>query len=137
MLGDLKGALSYFNNQTKLFEELHEAYPINIEYKNNLAISYERLGDTYCSLNNLEKAFSFYNNETKLFEELYQNLEVIELRYEATRLQIRQIETYVKTKKSQLAVAMQSANDSQIDKMLESAKKLDVLLKSAKEKTRT
>lgn len=73
---------------------------------------------------------------TLLFEELYQNLEVIELRYEATRLQIRQIETYVKTKKSQLAVAMQTANDDEIDQMLESAKKLDVLLKLAKEKTR-
>ncbi|MDQ5885911.1 MAG: primase [Patescibacteria group bacterium] len=71
-----------------------------------------------------------------LFEELYQNLEVIELRYEATRLQIRQIETYVKTKKSQLAIAMQTANESEIDQMLESAKKLDVLLKSAKEKSR-
>lgn len=71
-----------------------------------------------------------------LYEELYQSLEVIELRYEATRLQIRQIETYVKTKKSQLAVAMQSANDTEIDQMLESAKKLDVLLKLAKEKTR-
>ena len=73
---------------------------------------------------------------TLLFEELYQNLEVIELRYEAARLQIRQIETYVKTKKSRLAESMKNANDAEIDQMLESAKKLDVLLKSAKEKTR-
>jgi DNA primase len=68
-----------------------------------------------------------------LYEELYQNLEVIELRYEATRLQIRQIETYVKTKKSQLARAMQTANEQETDQLLEAAKKLDVLLKSAKE----
>ena len=68
-----------------------------------------------------------------LYEELYQNLEVIELRYEATRLQIRQIETYVKTKKSQLASAMQTANEQETDQLLEAAKKLDVLLKSAKE----
>jgi hypothetical protein len=73
---------------------------------------------------------------TLLFEELYQNLEVIELRYEAARLQIRQIETYVKMKKSRLAESMKNANDAEIDQMLESAKKLDVLLKSAKEKTR-
>jgi DNA primase len=69
-----------------------------------------------------------------LYEELYQSLEVIELRYEAARLQIRQIETYVKMKKSQLAIAMKKADEAETDQMLETAKKLDVLLKLAKEK---
>jgi DNA primase len=71
-----------------------------------------------------------------LYEELYQNLEVIELRYEAARLQVRQIETYVKLKKAALATAMQQANDEELEPLLESAKKLDVLLKSAKETTK-
>lgn len=71
-----------------------------------------------------------------LYEELYQNLEVIELRYEAARLQVRQIETYVKLKKAALATAMQQANDEELETLLESAKKLDVLLKSAKETTK-
>jgi DNA primase len=71
-----------------------------------------------------------------LYEELYQNLEVIELRYEAARLQVRQIETYVKLKKAALATAMQQANDEELEALLESAKKLDVLLKSAKETTK-
>ena len=71
-----------------------------------------------------------------LYEELYQNLEVIELRYEAARLQVRQIETYVKRKKADLATAMQQANDEELETLLETAKKLDVLLKSAKETTK-
>lgn len=73
---------------------------------------------------------------TLLYEELYQSLEVIELRYEAARLQIRQIETYVKTQKAALAFAMQNASDAEIDQLLESAKKLDVLLRSTKETTK-
>ena len=73
---------------------------------------------------------------TLLYEELYQSLEVIELRYEAARLQIRQIETYVKTQKAALALAMQNASDAEIDHLLESAKKLDVLLRSTKETTK-
>jgi DNA primase len=73
---------------------------------------------------------------TLLYEELYQNLEVLELRYEAARLQIRQIETYVKTQKARLAVAMQNANESETDQLLQSAKKLDILLKQAKETTK-
>ena len=71
-----------------------------------------------------------------LYEELYQSLEVIELRYEAARLQVRQIETYVKRKKAALAISMQQANDEELEALLETAKKLDVLLKSAKETTK-
>lgn len=71
-----------------------------------------------------------------LYDELYKSLEVIELRYEAARLQIRQIETYVKRQKAKLASAMQNANEQEIDQLLESAKKLDILLKVAKETTK-
>ena len=71
-----------------------------------------------------------------LYEELYQDLEVLELRYEAARLQIRQIDYYVKTQKARLAQAMQTANDSDIERLLEAAKRLDVLLRTTKETTK-
>ena len=71
-----------------------------------------------------------------LYEELYRDLEVIELRYEAARLQIRQIDYYVKTQKARLAHAMQNANESDMERLLEAAKRLDVLLKTAKETTK-
>ncbi len=71
-----------------------------------------------------------------LYEALYQDLEVLELRYEAARLQIRLIDSYVKTQKARLARAMQSANETDMERLLEAAKRLDVLLKSTKETTK-
>lgn len=68
-----------------------------------------------------------------LYEELYRDLEVIELRYEAARLQIHLIETYVKTAKNKLSLAMQSADEADTQTLLEKAKRLDILLKSTKE----
>lgn len=68
-----------------------------------------------------------------IYSELYQHLEVIELRYEAARLQIRLIETYVKTQKAKLAEQMQQANETATGELLEKAKELDILLKSTKE----
>ena len=46
-LGNLPQALTFFEDQTKLFEELHEAYPQNVSFKNGLAISYWQLGSFY------------------------------------------------------------------------------------------
>lgn len=71
-----------------------------------------------------------------LYEELYRDLEVIELRYEAARLQIRQIDTYVKKQKARLSRAMQTANETDLERLLEAAKRLDILLKTAKETTK-
>lgn len=68
-----------------------------------------------------------------VFDELYKDLEVLELRYEAARLQIRRIETYVKTQKARLSRAMQTASDTDMERLLEAAKRLDVLLKATKE----
>jgi tetratricopeptide (TPR) repeat protein len=42
-----------------------------VEFKNGLAISYSKLGETHTSLGNLDKALELYNDEVKLFEELY------------------------------------------------------------------
>ncbi len=64
------------------------------------------------------------------FEELYQGLELLELRNEATRLQVRLIEKYVKTKKQPLIEAMREAHtDAEQAELLGQAKALDNLLK--------
>lgn len=64
-----------------------------------------------------------------LYEELYQDLELNELRYEATRLQVHLIEQYVKMQKQQLIAHMQQADEAETKQLLEQAKALDHLLK--------
>lgn len=68
-----------------------------------------------------------------IFEELYQNLEAMELRYEAARLQVRLIERYVKTQKAALSHALHTSDDQQTQALLTKAKALDALLKITKE----
>ncbi len=64
------------------------------------------------------------------FEELYQGLELLELRNEAARMQVRLIEQYVKSKKQPLIEAMRNAaNEEEAIRLLEKAKALDELLK--------
>lgn len=63
------------------------------------------------------------------YEELYQGLELLELRNEAARMQVRLIEQYVKTKKQPLIEAMRTADEPEATKLLEQAKELDTLLK--------
>jgi DNA primase len=70
-----------------------------------------------------------------LYEELYLGLENLELRLEATRLQTRLIDYYVKTKKSELAEQMRDAGNDQTDTLLKEVKELDILLNNSKEKT--
>jgi DNA primase len=67
------------------------------------------------------------------YEALYQDLDVIELRYEAARLQTRLVESYVKTEKRQLASQLQTADEAITTKLLEQARKLDSLLKKVRE----
>jgi hypothetical protein len=62
------------------------------------------------------------------YEALYQGLELLELRNEATRLQVRLIEQYVKIQKQPLIEAMRTASEAEATKLLEKAKKLDSLL---------
>lgn len=64
------------------------------------------------------------------YEELYQGLELLELRNEATRLQVRVIEHYVKKQKQALAQKMNDAPDVDATKLLEQAKALDQLLRT-------
>ncbi|MDQ5971975.1 MAG: primase [Patescibacteria group bacterium] len=69
-----------------------------------------------------------------IFEELYQNLETSELREEATRLQVRLIEQYVKSQKQPLTAALQTVDDKQADAILKQVKALDALLKQSQSK---
>lgn len=66
------------------------------------------------------------------YEALYQDLEATELQYEATRLQVRLIEQYVKHQKDQLRALMQTADEAELQKLLISARELDELLKQVK-----
>jgi DNA primase len=67
------------------------------------------------------------------YEELYSDLEFIELRYEAARLQARLIDQYVKIQKQKVTEQLHTADESTTEKLLERAKQLDALLKQAKE----
>jgi DNA primase len=72
-----------------------------------------------------------------LYEELYANLEFIELEYEAARLQVRVIEHFVKQQKSKITANLkQETSQDEVTKLLQDAKKLDQLLKLAKETLR-
>ena len=67
-----------------------------------------------------------------LFEELYQDLEVSELRYEATRLQDQLIDRYVRNQKSRIAHELQTTDEARTAQLLEAVKRLDHLLKTHK-----
>lgn len=81
----------------------------------------------------LKNVVEFVKMLSVIYEELYQDLEVLELRYEAARLQVRLIEHYVKTQKAKLAEAMNTADEPQTQVLLERAKNLDTLLRTSKE----
>ena len=69
-----------------------------------------------------------------IFEELYQDLEILELRYEAARLQVRLIEQYVKLAKTSLADQLrQASTDTETTKLLNQVRALDALLHSVQE----
>ena len=67
-----------------------------------------------------------------VYEELYQDLELLELRNEAARLQARLVEHYVKAKKQVLVHAMRNSTEKEQPALLKQAKELDQLLKTHK-----
>ena len=52
-------------------KELYESYPNNVSFKNSLAISYAKLGQTHASLGHLEEALRFFEQDLQLTKELY------------------------------------------------------------------
>ena len=67
------------------------------------------------------------------FEELYQGLELIELRNEVARLQERLVALYVKDQKTRVRLTMETANDTDMRKLIEADSRLNNLLKQSKE----
>ncbi len=54
--GDYANALENYQEVFKIYEEIQNANPENLDFKNDLAISYRRLGVLYQKLNEKEKA---------------------------------------------------------------------------------
>ncbi len=70
-----------------------------------------------------------------LYEQLYKDLDEVELTYEISRLRIRLIEQFVKTKKTSLIEQLRVADEADTTSLLEQAKVLDTLLKITKEQS--
>lgn len=67
------------------------------------------------------------------YEALFVDLDEREARYTANRLRIRLIDMFVKTKKVQIAEALQTADETTAQKLLARAKSLDNLLNTSQE----
>jgi DNA primase len=77
----------------------------------------------------LKKIVEYIKIVSLQYETLYQDQDDVELSLEAKRLRTRLIEQYVKSKKAELAYALQSADESKTTELLEEARALDALLK--------
>lgn len=84
--------------------------------------------------NKVQNLAEYVKIEALLYEELYQGLELNELHYEATRLQARLVERYVKNQKQTLAGQLDAADDTQTRALLTQVRQLDELLKQIKAK---
>lgn len=71
--GDLGKAADVFQKMADICAALAEGSPNNPDFRNNLAISYEKLGITETSLGNLGKALTYFESYNQLEEELYYN----------------------------------------------------------------
>jgi tetratricopeptide (TPR) repeat protein len=69
--GNLNLMMAAYQKMLDIQAALCVAEPDNADFKNGLAISYEKLGLTHTALGDLERALTFFEDETKLFEELY------------------------------------------------------------------
>jgi DNA primase len=65
-----------------------------------------------------------------VYETLYQDIDLVELGYEAARLQAKLIAQYVRTQKQQLIAQLQTASPQEAEALLQQAAKLDELLRS-------
>ena len=70
-----------------------------------------------------------------VYETLYQDLDAVELNYEAARLQAKLIAQYVRTEKQLLSHAMQQADAKESDALLKRAAELDELLRTKQERS--
>ena len=71
--GDLALAFEYYQHQLHASQQLLQTEPENPVFKNGLAISYSKMGETYAALGDLQQALGFHQDETQLFEQLYKS----------------------------------------------------------------
>jgi hypothetical protein len=69
--GDLNSAMRSFDEMRAVAQELATTTPENPDFKNALAISYERLGKTHIALGKLDKALEYYQKYNQLEQELH------------------------------------------------------------------
>ena len=70
--GDPAKALEAYTLFSKSHKKLVKENPNHSFYKEKLAISYSKLGESHSALGNMEKAFKYIEYATILFEKLYQ-----------------------------------------------------------------
>ncbi|OGL30719.1 DNA primase [Candidatus Saccharibacteria bacterium RIFCSPHIGHO2_12_FULL_41_12] len=82
------------------------------------------------------KELSEFENYVKIlavnFEELFQDIETLELQYEAQRLKNKIVEQYVRAKKLTISIELKGADPKKERTLLEQSGKLDKMLKSKK-----
>jgi hypothetical protein len=67
----LDKALTFYDDETRLFEELYDAFPSNVSFKNGLAISYAKLGVFYkAHRSDIVTAHNYFQQAEALWEEL-------------------------------------------------------------------
>ncbi len=69
--GNLAQALSFFEKQNRICQELNIVYPENVEFKNSLAISYSKLGEIHVVLGDLDLALTFFKQFNSLEKQLF------------------------------------------------------------------
>ncbi|MEM6807255.1 MAG: tetratricopeptide repeat protein, partial [Bacteroidota bacterium] len=71
--GNLDSALIFYEEYFLFKKDLHRDYPINVSFKNGLAIAYFTLGSTHTSLGNLDSALIFYREYYVLAKGLFKD----------------------------------------------------------------
>ncbi len=69
--GDLSKAMTAYSKMKAIMTDLYNAQPDNPDFKNGLAISFQKLGVTHIALGNLQQALTFFEHDNVLNEELY------------------------------------------------------------------
>ena len=69
--GNLDQALGFYKEAHRLENELYDAYPDNVDFKNSWAIACARVGTIHAALGHLDQAWGFYKEYQRLAKELY------------------------------------------------------------------
>jgi tetratricopeptide (TPR) repeat protein len=71
--GDLRVSMNWGQEMNSLAKDLLKDDPDNVDFKNWLAVSYEKLGSTRASLGQLPKALQFFEPLNELMKELHRD----------------------------------------------------------------